>query len=245
MSRSRSEWKSPATSQPRADVPIFFDYRCPPDRDRLGIRGRRRLSSMELQLLDLRLARAGNRTRSGRAPKWVLPFPATATLVLINASPDLRSQLAAKPRCIRANARQPDRGRGAHRRRIDQTAGLLSLRERQPFSLIATAETLQRSRKTRCFVRAPEVVHAEPIAPGKRFQLRGGMEAEMFAVPGKPPLYLEASRNASDSAANVGIEVLAGRRGLRLSQAPRRWGPARGAARGRGSSALRWHAVHR
>src|SRR4051794_38277832 len=62
---------------------------------------------------------------------------------LINASPDLRAQLAATP------ALHPRELRGSPIEtvvltggEIDQTAGLLSLRERQPFTLVATAQTL-------------------------------------------------------------------------------------------------------
>src|SRR5215204_5394505 len=63
---------------------------------------------------------------------------------LLNASPDLRSQIQSTP------ALQPHDGKrgspidavvltGAE---IDQTAGLLSLRERSPFTLMGTEQTL-------------------------------------------------------------------------------------------------------
>src|SRR6185436_16919527 len=63
---------------------------------------------------------------------------------LLNASPDLRAQLAATPAL---HPREKTRSSpieavvltGAE---IDQTAGLLSLRERQPFILMATEQTL-------------------------------------------------------------------------------------------------------
>src|SRR3981081_1135095 len=64
--------------------------------------------------------------------------------VLINASPDLPEQLR------RSSALRPRGGiRGSPIKaivltgtEIDQVAGLLSLREREPFTLCATAETL-------------------------------------------------------------------------------------------------------
>src|SRR4051812_41840544 len=62
---------------------------------------------------------------------------------LINASPDLRAQIAATPplhpRDLRGSPIEAVVLTGAE---IDQTAGLLSLRERQPFTLIATEHTL-------------------------------------------------------------------------------------------------------
>src|SRR5262245_35679435 len=63
---------------------------------------------------------------------------------LLNAAPDLRAQLAATPalhprHAPRASPIEAVVLTGAE---VDQTAGLLNLRERQPFTLMATAETL-------------------------------------------------------------------------------------------------------
>ena len=135
---------------------------------------------------------------------------------LLNASPDLRSQI------MRRRALHPHGARrgspvdkvvltGAE---IDQTAGLLSLRERSPFNLIATAATLAALADNPMFgVLAPDVVRRRAVTPGERFTLDGGMSAELFMVPGKLPLYLEGENPdvASETAANVGIEVTDGR----------------------------------
>jgi pyrroloquinoline quinone biosynthesis protein B len=47
------------------------------------------------------------------------------------------------------------------------------------------------------------------ISPGERFMLAGDIEATLFMVPGKLPLYLEGEAPELDieSAANVGIEL--------------------------------------
>ena len=63
---------------------------------------------------------------------------------LLNAAPDLRAQLAATPAlhprgALRGSPIEAVVLTGAE---IDQTAGLLNLRERQPFTLAATEQTL-------------------------------------------------------------------------------------------------------
>src|SRR6185295_10617149 len=61
---------------------------------------------------------------------------------LLNASPDLRTQLAATPalhpRALRGSPITTVLLTGGE---IDQTAGLLNLRERQPFTLFGTRDT--------------------------------------------------------------------------------------------------------
>jgi pyrroloquinoline quinone biosynthesis protein B len=142
---------------------------------------------------------------------------------LLNAAPDVRAQLAATP------ALHP---RGAARMspieavvltgaEVDQTAGLLNLRERQRFMLAATAETLAALGGNPMFdVLARDVVPRRAIAAGTEFVLPGGMTAELFTVPGKVPLYLErgAPDTAAETGANVGVEVTAD--GARLCFVP-------------------------
>jgi pyrroloquinoline quinone biosynthesis protein B len=135
---------------------------------------------------------------------------------LLNASPDLRAQIQSTPALHPYGAR---RGSplgtvvltGAE---VDQTAGLLSLRERGTFDLIGTATTLASVAGNPMFdVLASDVVPRRAVVPGERFPLDGGMTAELFMVPGKLPLYLEGENpdTASETAANVGIELSDGR----------------------------------
>src|SRR5262245_35600481 len=113
---------------------------------------------------------------------------------LLNAAPDLRAQLAATPALhprgeLRASPIEAVVLTGAE---VDQTAGLLNLRERQPFMLAATAETLATLGANAMFdVLAPGVVTRRAVAIGQSFVLPGGVTAELFTVPGKVPLYLE------------------------------------------------------
>src|SRR5262245_18906646 len=135
--------------------------------------------------------------------------------VLINASPDLPAQLA------RATALHPRVGtRGSPIKaalltggEIDQVAGLLSLREREPFSIFATDATLAALADNPIIsALAPDVVARRTAAPGAPLTLPGGLAAELFMVPGKVPLYLEGENpdTASETASNVGVEISAG-----------------------------------
>ena len=142
---------------------------------------------------------------------------------LLNAAPDLRAQLAATPALhprgqLRASPIAAVVLTGAE---VDQTAGLLNLRERQPFMLAATAETLGILGTNTIFdVLAADVVTRRAIEIGKPFVLPGGLTAELFVVPGKVPLYLERGtpQTAAETGANVGIEISAD--GARLCFVP-------------------------
>ena len=135
-----------------------------------------------------------------------------ARWTLLNAAPDLRAQLAATPalhpRELRGSPIEAVVLTGAE---IDQTAGLLNLRERQPFALAATAETLAALGTNTMFdALGPDVVTRRAIEIGKPFALPGGLTAELFTVPGKVPLYLERGTvpTAQETGANVGIEIV-------------------------------------
>jgi pyrroloquinoline quinone biosynthesis protein B len=137
---------------------------------------------------------------------------------LLNASPDLRAQLPATsvlhPRTLRGSPIAAVVLTGAE---IDQTAGLLNLRERQPFTLFGTQQTLAAVDSNPMFgALAPDVVTRRAVAPGTPFQLPDGPSAELFRVPGKVPLYLEQGtvQASVESGVNVGIEVKADGRSL-------------------------------
>jgi pyrroloquinoline quinone biosynthesis protein B len=136
---------------------------------------------------------------------------------LLNASPDLRAQIqttpALQPKGLRDTPIEAVVLTGGE---IDQTAGLLSLRERSPFMLMATGATLAAVAGNPMFsALAPDVVSRRAITPGEKFAL-GGLQAEFFMVPGKLPLYLEGENpaTAEESAANVGVEIFDGNKRL-------------------------------
>ena len=139
--------------------------------------------------------------------------PAERQFVLINASPDLRQQIVAtpalQPRGVRMSPIAAVVLTGAE---VDQTAGLLTLRERGPFGLYGTEGTLSTLAANSIFsVLASDVVTRRTIRPGVPFGLPGGIEAELFFVPGKAPLYLEGDSPEleAETDANVGIELRA------------------------------------
>jgi pyrroloquinoline quinone biosynthesis protein B len=163
-----------------------------------------------------RLAWAGDtrvkpRTQASLAVTADDPDAPGARFILVNASPDLRQQIlstpALQPRALRDSPIAAVVLTGAE---VDQTAGLLTLRERGPFTLHATDATLGILAANSIFgVLAPDVVSRRPVRAGERFALPGGLEAELFLVPGKAPLYLEgdAPALAAETEANVGLEI--------------------------------------
>ena len=73
---------------------------------------------------------------------------------------------------------------------IDQIAGLLSLRESTPFTLYATPASHAAVAANAMFG-AMSAMTRHAVNPGERFMLAGDIEASLFMVPGKLPLYLE------------------------------------------------------
>src|SRR5450830_814284 len=140
---------------------------------------------------------------------------------LLNASPDLGQQIRATP------ALHPQSGfRGSPidavvltGAEIDQIAGLLSLRESTPFTLYATPSSHAAVAANAMFG-ALDAMTRRAVNPGARFMLAGNIEASLFTVPGKLPLYLEGDEPeiGTESAANVGIELQ--RNGARLVFVP-------------------------
>jgi pyrroloquinoline quinone biosynthesis protein B len=159
-----------------------------------------------------RLAWSGDKRAKPRSQASLALSADGESWTLINASPDLRAQLMATPQL------QPrGRARGSviaavvlTGAEVDQIAGLLTLRERQAFTLFATAQTHATLNANPIFgVLAPDVVSRNVVAPERPFTLPGGLSAELFAVPGKVPLYLEAGDPATavEDGSNVGVEL--------------------------------------
>src|ERR1700685_593628 len=163
-----------------------------------------------------RLAWAGDKRVKPRTQASLAVSAGGERWILLNASPDLRAQIQAN-QSLQPRGQTHDNARGSPiaavvltGAEIDQTAGLLSLRERSPFTLHATAATLAAIADNAMFTAlAPDVVARRAVVPGERFALGGGLEAELFIVPGKVPLYLEGDDpdTASESSANVGVEI--------------------------------------
>jgi pyrroloquinoline quinone biosynthesis protein B len=117
---------------------------------------------------------------------------------IVNASPDIRQQIQATPE-LQPSASGPGRNSPIKaviltNGDIDHVAGLLSLRERQPFELYGTERVLNILRQNNLFeVLAPDVVKriAMPLNEKIEIVAAGKLIVEAFPVAGKVPLYLE------------------------------------------------------
>ena len=129
--------------------------------------------------------------------------------VLLNAAPDLRQQINDTPELY------PDPNEGPRNSPIkavvltngdvDAIAGLLCLREGQPFTIYGTARVLDVLASNNIFkVLDPKLVKRVRMELNRPFAVEGpsgpvGIEIEAFPVPGKVALYLE------DAAAGAGL----------------------------------------
>jgi pyrroloquinoline quinone biosynthesis protein B len=113
---------------------------------------------------------------------------------LLNASPDLREQIGRTPALhprdgLRSSPIASVLLTGGD---VDVIAGLLTLRERQPFVLRASEQVHAVLESNPIFeVLARDLVERQSIDLDTPFLLDAGLEAWLFAVPGKVPLYLE------------------------------------------------------
>jgi pyrroloquinoline quinone biosynthesis protein B len=150
---------------------------------------------------------------------------------LINASPDLRQQVETNsflhPR--RGLRSSPIEGVILTGADVDAVAGLLHLRERQAFVLYASQRVLDVLKANAIFdVLAQDCVARRPVPLGTPFEpvhvdgSGSGLEVELFQVPGKVALWLEAGRAvealAAEAGDTVGVEVRA--QGKRLLYVP-------------------------
>jgi pyrroloquinoline quinone biosynthesis protein B len=119
---------------------------------------------------------------------------------VFNASPDLRQQIEASPELHpREGLRStPIAGVVLTGGDVDAIAGLLTLRERQPLTVYATAKVHAILKSNPIFeVLAADVVTRQAVALDRPCPLTladgrpSGLSVEFFAVPGKVPLYLE------------------------------------------------------
>lgn len=137
-----------------------------------------------------------------------------ACWAVLNASPDIRAQMAAAP------ALHPNGPRASPLTSvlvtngdIDHVAGLLSLREQQRFTLYATQEILDVLQDNPIFrALAADRVSRKPVVLGAATEIAPGLSVELFAVPGKVPLYLEGAEVRTDleGEQTVGVRLNAG-----------------------------------
>lgn len=133
---------------------------------------------------------------------------------ILNASPDIRMQLAATPALHPSGPRQmPLRSVLVTNGDIDHVAGLLTLRESQPFELFATPAIHQAlAANPMLSALRPEFVPRREFGLDQCVRLTDGLEAVLFAVPGKVPLYQEGKvvETGLVGENTVGVELTAG-----------------------------------
>jgi pyrroloquinoline quinone biosynthesis protein B len=133
--------------------------------------------------------------------------------LLLNASPDLRQQIALNPELSpRADAgarASPIKAIVLTNGDVDSIAGLLNLRERQGLGLYASGRVLGTLKANRIFdVLAPDLVARSELpfetpTPIEGAGVQLGLTVEAFVAPGKVALYLEDA-NAADLGTETG-----------------------------------------
>jgi pyrroloquinoline quinone biosynthesis protein B len=173
--------------------------------------------------LGCRRARAGDPRAKPRTQASLAVSADGNDWFLLNASPDLRQQIEANP-CLHPNhdlRSSPIAGVILTGGDVDALAGLLTLRERQPFTVYGTEQIHQVLDANPIFeVLARDVVTRQCVVVGKPITLAlpdgspSGLSVELFPVPGKTPLYLEAPTGAPpiiEGEQTVGAMVSSGR----------------------------------
>jgi pyrroloquinoline quinone biosynthesis protein B len=140
--------------------------------------------------------------------------------LLVNASPDLLTQIIRTPALHPIGLRaSPIAAVLLTSGEIDNIAGLLSLRERQAFTLLATPRVQEILARNSVFdALDPALVRRQPLRPEETVEV-AGLRVTLFPVPGKPPLYLEGAAAAGEEEDTVALE-LTGSDGRRACYVP-------------------------
>lgn len=132
--------------------------------------------------------------------------------LLLNAAPDIRQQILATPELHPNTAPRssPINAVVVTGADVDALTGLLTLRERQPFTLWATPYVHNVIAASAIFgVLDEKLVNRKPIEGP--FAPLPGLTAYPLPAPGKPPLYLERIEGLADVAgASIGLRLTSG-----------------------------------
>ena len=170
-----------------------------------------------------RLAWSGDQRVKPRTQSSLAVSVDGANWLLLNASIDVRQQILATP------ALQP-KGEGRHSPiaavlltniDVDHAAGLLALRERQPFTIWGTQSALDMIGANRIFdVVGRDIVPRRAVKLGEAFEPLPGLTIELFPVPGKVPLWLEEGEVKTDQIGEDTVGVAVEAAGRKLVYAP-------------------------
>ena len=158
------------------------------------------------------MARAGDPRVTPRSQSSLAVSPDGASWLIVNCSPDIRQQLAATPELHPRHGPRdtPIAAVLLTNGDVDHVAGLLTLRESQPFALFATAGVREALDANRIFnVCAPAIVPRRSVVLDVVFEPVPGLRVATFAVPGKVALWLENDAMVIGEATEdtVGVEV--------------------------------------
>ncbi|AYD04065.1 pyrroloquinoline quinone biosynthesis protein PqqB [Neorhizobium sp. NCHU2750] len=135
---------------------------------------------------------------------------------IFNASPDIRQQIfetpALHPKTLRHS---PINSIVITNADVDHIGGLLTVREKQPFGLFATSAIEKVLDANSVFkVLDPDYVKRQTIRLDEDFAPLDGLQARIFAVPGKVALFLEEGEPelGLEGEQTIGVEFLAGSR---------------------------------
>ena len=171
-------------------------------------------------------ARSGDERAKPRTQASVAVSPDGDHWFLLNASPDLRQQIEMSACLHPSNGLRssPIAGVVLTGGDVDALAGLLTLRERQALTVYGTARVHDVLDANPIFeVLARDVVRRQRVGLGVATPLSrpdgspSGLWFELFPVPGKVPLYLEAATDAPpivEGEDTVGVMISDGRRRL-------------------------------
>lgn len=131
---------------------------------------------------------------------------------LLNAAPEIRHQILATPELHPKESprHSPIRSVVLTNGDIDHVAGLLTLRESQPFTLHATSAILDVLAANPIFnALNPSFVERRAFGLDQEVDVGGGLAICPFAVPGKVPLYMEgdAVEIGGETEGTIGLEV--------------------------------------
>ncbi|MBV8578921.1 MAG: pyrroloquinoline quinone biosynthesis protein PqqB [Acetobacteraceae bacterium] len=139
------------------------------------------------------LAWSGDPRARPRSQASVAVSADNATYVLVGASPDLRQQIQTNPALHprRPGRESPVIGVILVSADVDGIAGLLVLRERQPFRILAPEPILAVINSNTIFgVLDPALVEKTRLDPAEPIEC-AGLRVTLLPMPGKVPLYLE------------------------------------------------------
>jgi pyrroloquinoline quinone biosynthesis protein B len=170
-----------------------------------------------------RLAWSGDRRVKPRTQSSLAVSVDGANWLLLNASIDVRQQILATPalKPVGEGRCSPIAAVLLTNADVDHAAGLLSLRERQSFTIWGTQSALNMIGANRIFdVVGRDIVPRRAVKLGEPFEPVAGLILELFPVPGKVPLWLEEKEVRSDEIGEgtVGVQVEAA--GRKLVYAP-------------------------